>query len=61
MAMADDGCERFFLPDYLAARGWVGVALDRGAVDRDLVTELLTGGYRSSRPSTCPRARRSRA
>ena len=36
---------RFYLPDYLAARGWVALRLDVGKVDWDEVKELLSGSY----------------
>lgn len=36
---------RFYLPDYLASRGWVALRLDVGKVDWDEVRELLLGSY----------------
>jgi len=36
---------RFYLPDYLASRGWVALRLDVGKVDWDEVKELLSGSY----------------
>jgi predicted DNA-binding protein (MmcQ/YjbR family) len=36
---------RFYLPDYLASRGWVALHLDVGKVDWDEVKELLSGSY----------------
>jgi len=41
---------RFYLPAYLAARGWVALRLDVGPVDWDEVKELLTGSYRLVAP-----------
>jgi hypothetical protein len=41
--------ERYFVPPYLGARGWVGVDLD-GAVDWDRVEALLTEAYRRVAP-----------
>lgn len=37
--------ERFYLPAYIAHRGWVALRLDRGPIDWDEVTELVTGSY----------------
>jgi predicted DNA-binding protein (MmcQ/YjbR family) len=36
---------RFYLPAYLASRGWVALRLDMGKVDWDEVKELLFGSY----------------
>ncbi len=36
---------RFYLPDYLASRGWVALRLDIGKVDWDEVRDLLIGSY----------------
>jgi phosphoribosylglycinamide formyltransferase-1 len=36
---------RFYLPDYLASRGWVALRLDEGKVDWSEVKELLMGSY----------------
>jgi hypothetical protein len=36
---------RFYLPAYLAARGWVALHLDQGKVDWDEVRDLLSGSY----------------
>jgi len=36
---------RFYLPDYLASKGWVALRLDMGKVDWDEVKELLFGSY----------------
>jgi hypothetical protein len=36
---------RFYLPDYLAHKGWVALRLDVGKVDWDEVRELLLGSY----------------
>ncbi len=37
--------EKFYMPAYVGARGWVGVRLDRGPVDWEEVQELLTHSY----------------
>jgi phosphoribosylglycinamide formyltransferase-1 len=42
--------ERFYLPAYLAARGWVALRLDRGEIDWDEVKELLSESYRRIAP-----------
>jgi phosphoribosylglycinamide formyltransferase-1 len=36
---------RFYLPDYLASRGWVALRLDVGKIDWSEVRELLNGSY----------------
>ena len=41
--LADD---RFYLPPYLGASGWVGLDLAAAPVDWDEVAELLEGSYR---------------
>jgi hypothetical protein len=42
---------RFYLPAYLAARGWVALRLDVGKVDWEEVKELLHGSYALIAPS----------
>jgi hypothetical protein len=42
--------ERFHLPQYLGARGWVALRLDTGDVDWDEVADLVTGSYRLVAP-----------
>jgi hypothetical protein len=36
---------RFYLPAYLASKGWVALRLDVGEVDWDEVRDLLLGSY----------------
>lgn len=36
---------RFYLPAYVASRGWVALRLDTGKIDWDEVKELLFGSY----------------
>jgi len=36
---------RFYLPAYIASRGWVGLRLDTPEIDWDEVTELVAGSY----------------
>jgi predicted DNA-binding protein (MmcQ/YjbR family) len=42
--------ERFYLPAYLASRGWVALRLDRGEIDWEEVQELLSESYRRFAP-----------
>lgn len=43
--LAEAQPRRFYLPAYIASRGWVALRLDRGKVDWDEVKELLYGSY----------------
>jgi hypothetical protein len=36
---------RFYMPAYLGARGWIGLRLDRGEIDWDEARELLIHSY----------------
>jgi hypothetical protein len=51
-ALIDSAPDRFYMPAYLGARGWVGLRLDRGRVDWAEVRELLTEAYRLQAPRT---------
>lgn len=42
--------ERFYLPAYIASRGWVALRLDRGEIDWEEVRELLHDSYRRIAP-----------
>ena len=44
-ALAEAQPERFYLPAYIASRGWVALRLDVGKIDWDEVKELLQGSY----------------
>jgi hypothetical protein len=44
-ALADAQPRRFYLPAYLASKGWVALRFDVGKVDWDEVKELLLGSY----------------
>jgi predicted DNA-binding protein (MmcQ/YjbR family) len=44
-ALADAQPKRFYLPAYIASRGWVALRLDVKKVDWDEVRELLQGSY----------------
>jgi predicted DNA-binding protein (MmcQ/YjbR family) len=41
---------KFYSPAYIGPRGWVGLRLDRGAVDWDEVRDLLTASYLQAAP-----------
>jgi predicted DNA-binding protein (MmcQ/YjbR family) len=41
---------RFYLPDYLASRGWAGLRLDVGKIDWEEVAELVRGSYQLIAP-----------
>lgn len=41
---------RFYLPAYIASRGWVALRLDVGEVDWDEVAELVNGSYQLLAP-----------
>ncbi len=43
--LAEAQPRRFYLPAYIASRGWVALRLDLGKVDWDEVKELLMGSY----------------
>ena len=44
--------ERFYLPAYIGPRGWVALRLDRGAIDWEEVSEIVTMSYRLAAPKT---------
>jgi hypothetical protein len=44
--------EKFFLPQYVAHHGYVGVYLDNGTVDWEEVRELVTDAYRIVAPKS---------
>ena len=44
-ALAQARPDRFYLPAYIASKGWVALRLDAGKVDWDEVRELLSGSY----------------
>ena len=39
------------VPAYIGPRGWIALRLDRGKVDWDEVTEMVTGSYRQIAPA----------
>lgn len=42
--------ETFFVPDYLGAKGWLGIRLDLNEVDWETVTESLLRAYQDLAP-----------
>ncbi len=42
--------DRFYLPAYIASKGWVALRLDGGKVDWDEVAELVWDSYRRIAP-----------
>jgi predicted DNA-binding protein (MmcQ/YjbR family) len=44
-ALAEAQSGRFYLPAYIASKGWVALRLDVSRVDWDEVKELLLGSY----------------
>jgi hypothetical protein len=42
--------ETFFVPDYLGAKGWIGIRLDLAEVDWDAIRELMVAAYRTLAP-----------
>jgi hypothetical protein len=49
-ALVDEDPDRFFIPSYVGARGWVGIRLDVDDVDWDRVEELVLDSYRMTAP-----------
>ena len=49
-ALADAQPRRFFLPAYLASKGWVALRLDIGEIDWYEVSELVRGSYQLIAP-----------
>ena len=47
--------ERFYLPAYIGSRGWIGLRLDRDAVDWREVSDLVEQSYRLAAPKTLVR------
>jgi predicted DNA-binding protein (MmcQ/YjbR family) len=44
-ALSEVQPRRFYLPAYIASKGWVALRLDGGKVDWDEVRQLLLGSY----------------
>jgi hypothetical protein len=49
-SLADSEPERYFLPSYLGARGWVGAWLDTAAVDWHAIERLVLEAYLLTAP-----------
>jgi len=49
-ALASAQPRRFFLPAYLASKGWAALHLDVGEIDWDEVSELVLGSYQLIAP-----------
>jgi predicted DNA-binding protein (MmcQ/YjbR family) len=49
-ALASAQPRRFFLPAYLASKGWAALRLDVGEIDWDEVSELVRGSYQLIAP-----------
>jgi hypothetical protein len=43
---------RFYLPAYIASKGWVALRLDVGEIDWEEVAELVVGSYRLLAPKS---------
>ena len=48
--LLDAAPDRFFIPPYVGAKGWIGVRLTPGLVDWDEVKDLLWEAWRESVP-----------
>lgn len=44
-ALVEAQPKKFYLPAYIASRGWVALRMDVGKIDWDEVRELLLGSY----------------
>ena len=47
--VASDGV-RYFVPPYVGPKGWIGIRLDVGTVDWDMVEELIEQSFRLIAP-----------
>ena len=59
-ALAAANPERFYMPAYIGPKGWVALRLDKGDIDWDEVSELVTGSYRMVAPKRLVAAKVSR-
>jgi hypothetical protein len=50
--LAHVASERFFIPKYVGARGWLGFWLDLPKIDWDEVEDVITEAYRLVAPRT---------
>jgi phosphoribosylglycinamide formyltransferase-1 len=51
-ALAEAQPDRFYLPAYIASKGWVALRLDVGKIDWEEVRELLLSSYVLGAPKT---------
>lgn len=51
-SMVDSDPERYFMPSYMGARGWIGIRLDVDGTDWDLVALSLVEAYRTTAPKS---------
>jgi phosphoribosylglycinamide formyltransferase-1 len=49
-ALAEAQPKRFYLPAYIASRGWIALRMDRGKIDWAEVKELLRCSYEMTAP-----------
>jgi predicted DNA-binding protein (MmcQ/YjbR family) len=49
-ALSEAQPQRFYLPAYVASKGWVALRLDAGEIDWDEVSELVRGSYQLIAP-----------
>jgi len=50
--LAESEPDKFYLPAYIASRGWVALRLDRGKIDWSEVADFVRGGYVLVAPKT---------
>jgi predicted DNA-binding protein (MmcQ/YjbR family) len=50
--LAASNPDKFYIPAYVGSRGWVALRLDRGEIDWEEVSELVTGSYRMAATKT---------
>jgi hypothetical protein len=43
--LVESGPDRFYLPAYIGPRGWIGLRMDRAALNWTEVKELIQGSY----------------
>jgi hypothetical protein len=43
--LVESGPDRFYLPAYIGPRGWIGLRMDRAALNWAEVKELIQGSY----------------
>jgi hypothetical protein len=48
--LIESGPDRFYLPAYIGSRGWIGLRMDRAALNWAEVKELVHGSYLQTAP-----------